>query len=226
MPTPRAWLTPGSPLEADALTVNPYLGVGALSDTLRFAQDNGKGVFVLAATSNPEARLLQSAHVIGGSSVAEWIAREIATENGAASPAGTLGSIGLVVGATVDRAELRLSDASLQGAPILAPGFGAQGARPRDLPRSVRRPRARCHRVREQEPSLGRSDGARRQRSIPASRSTGARMADHQTPPHGAPPAPPARRRGRPRWTGSRHPVARSRHDVPAPRSSGTSRPA
>jgi orotidine-5'-phosphate decarboxylase len=73
--------------------------------------------------------------VTGGSSVADWVAREIAAENGAASPAGTLGSIGLVVGATADRAELGLSDASLLGAPILAPGFGAQGAQPRDLVR-------------------------------------------------------------------------------------------
>ena len=30
----RAWLTPGSPLEADALTVSPYLGVGSLGDTV------------------------------------------------------------------------------------------------------------------------------------------------------------------------------------------------
>ena len=29
----RAWLTPGSPLEADALTVSPFLGVGAVSYT-------------------------------------------------------------------------------------------------------------------------------------------------------------------------------------------------
>ncbi|MET0828313.1 MAG: orotidine-5'-phosphate decarboxylase [Microbacterium sp.] len=129
----RAWLAPGSPLEADALTVNPYLGVGALTDTLRFAQENGKGAFVLAATSNPEARLLQSADVGGGSSVADWVAHEITIENSAASRAGGLGSIGLVVGATVDRAALRLSDASLEGAPILAPGFGAQGAQPGDL---------------------------------------------------------------------------------------------
>ena len=51
----RAWLTPGSPLEADAMTVSPFLGVGSLRDTFRFALENGKGVFVLAATSNPEA---------------------------------------------------------------------------------------------------------------------------------------------------------------------------
>src|SRR5690606_2108364 len=50
-----AWFTPGSPLEADALTVNPYLGVGALDSTFALAARHGKGTFVLAATSNPDA---------------------------------------------------------------------------------------------------------------------------------------------------------------------------
>ena len=140
----RAWLDAGSPLEADALTVSPYLGVGALADTLRFARDRGKGVFVLAATSNPEARALQAAELTDEGdpkddhrreSVAERVARDVSAENAAEVRAGRLGSIGLVVGATVDRADLRLADASLRGAPLLAPGFGAQGARPADLGR-------------------------------------------------------------------------------------------
>src|SRR5690606_26132854 len=50
----QAWLAPGAPLEADAVTVSPYLGVGALRSTFERARDAGKGVFVLAATSNPE----------------------------------------------------------------------------------------------------------------------------------------------------------------------------
>ena len=48
-----AWLTPGSSLEADALTVNPFLGVGALGGAFDLADRHGKGLFVLAATSNP-----------------------------------------------------------------------------------------------------------------------------------------------------------------------------
>ena len=50
-----AWLTPGSPLEADALTVNPFLGVGSLDSTFERAERNGKGVFVLAATKQPRS---------------------------------------------------------------------------------------------------------------------------------------------------------------------------
>ena len=134
-----AWLTAGSPLEADAVTLSPYLGADSLRATLTTAVRHDKGAFVLAATSNPEAFALQSAQVVDvaagdGQSVAERVARDIAWVNGSAAFAGGLGPVGLVVGATVDRVAVGLSDEALQGAPILAPGFGAQGAAPEDLP--------------------------------------------------------------------------------------------
>ncbi len=134
-----AWLTAGSPLEADAVTLSPYLGADSLRATLTTAVRHDKGAFVLAATSNPEAFALQSAQVVDvaaadGQTVAERVARDIAWVNGSAAFAGGLGPVGLVVGATVDRAAVGLSDEALQGAPILAPGFGAQGASPEDLP--------------------------------------------------------------------------------------------
>lgn len=133
-----AWLQPGSPLEADAVTLSPYLGPDSLRATLTTAVRHGKGAFVLAATSNPEAFALQSAQVVDvaatdGQSVAERVARDIAWVNGSAAFTGGLGPIGLVVGATVDRAAIGLTDEALHGAPILAPGFGAQGAEPGDL---------------------------------------------------------------------------------------------
>jgi len=53
--------------------------------------------------------------------------------NGSAAFAGGLGPVGLVIGATVNRLEFGLTDEVLTGAPILAPGFGAQGAQPADL---------------------------------------------------------------------------------------------
>lgn len=135
-----AWLTPGSALEADALTVSPYLGPDSLRDTLTGAVRAGKGVFVLAGTSNPEATALQTAHPVDvaaedGQTVAARIARDVTWVNGSAAFTGDLGPIGLVVGATVDRSELGLTDELLRGAPILAPGFGTQGAEPADLPR-------------------------------------------------------------------------------------------
>jgi orotidine-5'-phosphate decarboxylase len=133
-----AWLAAGSPLEADAVTLSPYLGPDSLYPTLTRALKLGKGAFVLAATSNPEARPVQTALTTDASAiddepVAARIAREAAALNIGAP--GDLGSIGVVVGATVDRAEFGLSDVVLAGSPILAPGFGAQGAEPGDLAR-------------------------------------------------------------------------------------------
>ena len=124
----EAWLTPGAPLEADALTVSPYLGVRALSPITERAQRSGKGVFVLAATSNPEGAAVQRALDERG----EPVARRVAAEAAAGSEE-ALGSVGLVIGATVDREGFALDDVLLAGVPILAPGFGAQGAEPSDL---------------------------------------------------------------------------------------------
>jgi orotidine-5'-phosphate decarboxylase len=129
----RAWLTPGSPLEADALTVSPYLGVGALHSTFDLALSVDKGVFVLAATSNPEAHDLQAARIARRTSVAAAVAREVANY-GARFTDGGWTSLGLVIGATVDLDASGLDLHLEQSLPILAPGFGAQGAEPGDLP--------------------------------------------------------------------------------------------
>jgi orotidine-5'-phosphate decarboxylase len=126
-----AWLTPGSPLEADALTVSPYLGVGALDGTFALAAQHGKGVFVLAATSNPEAEQLQRSRA-DDRSVAAGVLAEVSRRNEEAVASDEWGSIGVVIGATVDWSAAGI-DAFAPAAPILAPGFGAQGAEPADL---------------------------------------------------------------------------------------------
>ena len=128
-----AWLAPGAPLESDALTLSPYLGTDSLNAAFSAATAHEKGVFVLAATSNPEASTLQRARVDDEESVAERVAHDVAARNIGAP--GSLGPIGLVVGATVDRRAYGLTDIVLAGTPILAPGFGAQGAEPGDLGR-------------------------------------------------------------------------------------------
>ena len=130
----QAWLGKSAPFVCDALTVNPYLGVGALAPAASIASERGKGMYVLAATSNPEGVLLQSS---GQVSVAEQVANEVAALNGAtASSNSRFGSIGLVIGATVPLAKLGLDKindgkTSLRTT-ILAPGFGYQGARLED----------------------------------------------------------------------------------------------
>lgn len=131
-----AWLEPGSPLEADALTLSPYLGPESLHETITRAIRADKGVFVLAATSNREAAVVQSAITVDASAgddepVAARVAREVGSYN--VGSAGALGPAGVVVGATLMRSAFGLTDTVLAGTPILAPGFGAQGAQPSDL---------------------------------------------------------------------------------------------
>jgi orotidine-5'-phosphate decarboxylase len=125
----QAYLAEGSPLAGDAVTLSPYLGFGSLEPALAVARESGRGVFVLALTSNPEGAAVQRATTAAGVPVAQSIVDEAAARNAGAEP---LGDVGVVVGATVGRAELVLS--RLNG-PILAPGFGAQGATVADLHR-------------------------------------------------------------------------------------------
>lgn len=125
-----AWLRDDSPLAADSVTLSPYLGFESLRPALDLAARTGRGVFVLALTSNPEGASVQ--HVGGADSVARRITQSAAAEN--RRYRGSLGSVGLVVGATVGSAlsELDLDLAAVRG-PLLAPGLGAQGATPADL---------------------------------------------------------------------------------------------
>lgn len=127
-----AWLTPGSPLKADALTVSTYLGVGSVTGPRSIALDNDNGLFVLAATSNPEGAAIQTATTATGHTVAGSIVEEVHTWN--AEETG-LGSIGLVLGATLDLDAFGIDREHLVNTPILAPGFGHQGARVSDLRR-------------------------------------------------------------------------------------------
>lgn len=126
-----AWLRDGSALAADSVTLSPYLGFESLRPALDMAAATGRGVFVLALTSNPEGASVQ--HVGGGDSVAKGIVEAAAAENQRYA-AEALGSVGLVVGATVGTAlrDLGLDLAAVHG-PILAPGLGAQGATGADM---------------------------------------------------------------------------------------------
>jgi orotidine-5'-phosphate decarboxylase len=130
----QAWLTPGAPLEADAITANPFLGLGTLEGTFRLAEQARKGVFVLAATSNPDAFTAQRATLEGGQTVSARIVAEVSARNARTTADGSWASVGFVIGATVDWADAGLAAVD-PPAPILGPGFGHQGAGPADLRR-------------------------------------------------------------------------------------------
>lgn len=127
-----AWLAVAAPLRSDAVTLSPYLGLGALDPVIAIGRDAGAGVFVLASTSNPEGLIVQGARDGDGTSVAALLTQEAARGNETAR-AEEWGDIGVVIGATRPLADSGIDPAILARTPILAPGFGAQGARLGDL---------------------------------------------------------------------------------------------
>lgn len=153
-----AWLSDDSPLAADSVTLSPYLGFESLRPALDLAHETGRGTFVLALTSNPEGASVQhvgglesvaksilkaaqhenlrNTAAASGNTVADITENPderapdrnrdqivINTKNN------TLGSCGVVIGATVADAlsQLEISLRGFNGA-ILSPGYGAQGA--------------------------------------------------------------------------------------------------
>ena len=124
-----AWLSDDSPLSADAVTVSPYLGVGSLQPVFDLAEEKGRGVFVLAATSNPEAVAFQSIMDEEGVTLAQGVVNQCAALNAAYKVAERPGNVGVVVGATL--AQPPVLD-ELNG-PVLLPGVGAQGATAQDV---------------------------------------------------------------------------------------------
>ncbi|MCL2090170.1 MAG: orotidine-5'-phosphate decarboxylase [Micrococcales bacterium] len=124
-----AYLRDGSPLAGDAVTLSPYLGFGSLLPAVDAAVASGRGVFVLALTSNPEGVGVQHAADGDGTPVAVAVARAAAQVNAENLGESGLGPVGLVVGATVGGAPARLGlDLAAVHGPLLAPGVGAQGA--------------------------------------------------------------------------------------------------
>jgi orotidine-5'-phosphate decarboxylase len=121
-----AYLTDGSPLAADAVTLSPYLGFGSLDGAITIAAAHGRGVYVLALTSNPEARTVQHSIAADGRPVGQLIVDEATARNLGED----FGVVGIVVGATIGATGI---DFSRLNGPILAPGIGAQGATATDL---------------------------------------------------------------------------------------------
>ncbi len=121
------------PFEADAVTLNPWLGRDSLEPFFDRCIHRGKGVYVLLHTSNAGAADLQHLKISGkareklftrlGSLISEW-QKILPTEGG--SP------LGVVAGATYPH-QLKESLDLLPNTPFLVPGYGAQGATGKNL---------------------------------------------------------------------------------------------
>jgi orotidine-5'-phosphate decarboxylase len=117
--------------QADAITVNPYLGDDSLTPFVDIAVQRHSGVFVLVKTSNPGGRTFQDLECEGRtiySHVAEHVERLATATLGSCG----YGTVGAVVGATYPRqlAELR---AAMPRTWFLVPGFGSQGGTAADV---------------------------------------------------------------------------------------------
>ena len=124
----EAYLGNGAPLAADAITVHPYLGLGAMGSFVSRAAASGSCLLVVTRSSNPDGRAIQAA-AAGSASVEQQLLRDIAALNARLAP-GEIGPVGAVVGPTHLRPELDLAAANCI---FLAPGVGAQGATPADV---------------------------------------------------------------------------------------------
>ena len=127
-----AYLDPTSPLACDAVTASPYLGVGSLDPLVDTALSHDAGVFVLALTSNPEGPQVQHAVTPDGRTVAAQVLDAVATRNAGVDG---MGSIGAVVGATIDQPDEIGPEHLDVGGPLLVPGIGAQGGTVDDVRR-------------------------------------------------------------------------------------------
>ena len=102
--------------KADAVTVNPYMGLDSLEP---FLERQDKGVAILARTSNPGARDLQDLKV-NGQPIYKIVSQKAAMEWNFNH------NVMLVVGATYPK-ELAEIRSCVGNTPFLVPGIGAQG---------------------------------------------------------------------------------------------------
>ena len=129
-----AYLARGAPLEVDALTLNPYLGLDTLEPFVACAEAEGRGLVVLVKTSNPGSGDLQDLGV-GGAPVYEMLAGALSPlASRLRGPETGWSSLGVVVGATWPKQHDGVR-ARLPHALFLVPGYGAQGASAKDAVR-------------------------------------------------------------------------------------------
>lgn len=112
------------PFPADAVTVNPFLGIDGLLPFVETCASHDTGMFMLLRTSNPSGGQVQNFQGSFGT-VADQLAGWVNDwNNEAASSRFGFGPVGVVIGATADAAALRRR---IPTAFALVPGYGAQG---------------------------------------------------------------------------------------------------
>lgn len=118
--------------DADAVTLNAYLGIDGIGPMLQDCKKYGKGAFILVKTSNPSSSQLQDMTVQDGRRVYEVMADLV--KDWGAEFIGECGysSVGAVVGATWPE-QLKALRKRMPSACFLVPGYGAQGGGAQDV---------------------------------------------------------------------------------------------
>ena len=116
---------PKRSLEADAITIVPYLGKDCLEPFFTEASKWGKGIFVCVKTSNPGAAIVQE-QLINDKYLYEIVADLIKPASDNSIGECGYSGIGAVVGATYPEAAQKLRK-QLPNSLFLVPGVGAQG---------------------------------------------------------------------------------------------------
>ena len=127
-----AHLAKNGPIDADFMTVSPFLGTDSIQPFLETASAEGKGVFVLVKTSNPSSGELSEAVNPKGETICDWLAAYVHEQGMRCVGTSGYSSIGAVVGATFPQKAQQLRQV-MRNNFFLVPGFGAQGGRPEDV---------------------------------------------------------------------------------------------
>lgn len=118
--------------DADALTVNPYLGFDGIKPFIDDCKKFNKGIFILVKTSNKSSGQFQDILTSAGKSMYEVVAEHV--EEWGRNVKGKYGytSVGAVVGATYPN-QAKILRQIMKSSYILVPGYGAQGGTARDV---------------------------------------------------------------------------------------------
>ena len=121
-----AHLAKDGPINADLMTVSPFLGTDSIQPFIDVAIKDEKGIFVLVKTSNPSSVEISEATNAHREKIQDWLASYVHTIGKTCVGKYGYSSIGAVVGATFPE-EAQLLRSTMKNSFFLVPGFGAQG---------------------------------------------------------------------------------------------------
>jgi len=122
----QAILADDGPLACDSITLNPWMGVDTLKPFQQYVEEQGKGIFVLLRTTNPESNFFQHhGNPTASAKLVEYLADAAKSNIGHSG----FSNVGAVVGASA-HGEARVFREKHPTGWFLVPGVGAQGSTP------------------------------------------------------------------------------------------------